>query len=183
MLRICGVARKFAHCSAGNPTVEFALIAPIFMGLFYGAYAAFDLARGVKETARTAAIISDLATRSVEMNDDARDALFNAAEALIGKYGVSSDFSITVTSIVNEPDDNSDKLKVAWSIVNNNKKGLETEDIEDLVLPTIPDGESVIHVIAAAKYDPKINFLSAPKVKMQQTAVRRPRFVSEVVYN
>lgn len=188
MKKLFGLPRRFAKDTSGTPAIEFAFIAPVFLLLFLGGFSAFDAMRGVRQTSLAASTLSDLATRVLSMDDTTRDAMFLSAESILGKYALNANVSITITSVVNELGDGDDDLSVAWSVSKVAGEELDINDFDSVRLPTITDGESIIHVVVSADYDPVIDIIPGSYgnpfsgLKMNKTSVRRPRFVTEVVY-
>lgn len=188
MRKLFCLPRRFAKDTSGTPAIEFAFIAPVFLLLFLGGFSAFDAMRGVRQTSLAASTLSDLSTRVLSMNDTTRDAMFLSAESIMGKYAVNANVSITITSVVNVLGDGVDDLSVAWSVSKVAGEELTISDFSSIQLPAITDGESIIYVAVSADYDPVIDFIPLSygnpfsNLTMNKTAVRRPRFVTEVVY-
>ena len=188
MTRFTSWLKRFVKDTGGTPVIEFALIAPVFLLIFLAGFTAFDATRGVRQISLASSTLSDLATRVLTMNDASRDAMFLSAEAILGKYALNADVSVTITSVVNVLGDDSDDLSVAWSVSKVPGEALTINDFSGVALPTIVDGESVIYVTVAADYDPIIEFFPGldpgafASVRVERTAVRRPRFVKEVLY-
>ena len=187
MKKLSIISKRFLKDSSGAPLVEFAIIVPVFLMLFLGGFAAFDATRAARQTSLAASTLSDLATRVLTMNDETRDAMFLTADSMLGKYAANASAVITMTSIVNVLGDDSDDLSVSWSVSNAPGGALDIDDFSAVELPTIVDGESVIYVTVAADYDPVFKVFGSgggafSNLSMQRSAVRRPRFVREVIY-
>ena len=176
-------AERFAADARGSSTVEFAFIAPVFLTFMMVCIVVFDAARAVRQVGLAAQTVSDLATRVDEMDDARRDAMFATAASILGKYAGSSPFNVVISSIVNDLGDGDDEIRVVWSEAKVAGQELEDEDLDDLALPTIPEGESVI--VVQFDLDYRLAFVVegfSPDLKFEEVAIRRPRFVSEVCY-
>ena len=188
MKRLSFWSKRFLKDTSGTPVIEFALVAPVFLLLFLAGFTAFDATRGVRQISLASSTLSDLATRVLTMNNASRDAMFLSAESILGKYALNANVSVTITSVVNVLGDDSDDLSVAWSVSKVPGEELNINDFSGVNLPTIVDGESVIYVTVAADYDPIIDVFPGmgpgafSSVRVERTAVRRPRFVKEVLY-
>lgn len=172
----------------GVAGMQFAFIAPLLVFLFLGVVAAFDATRAGRQAAMTAVTMSDLATRVIDMDDLQRDAFFNVSNALMSRWGdTSSTFSVSITSVINpvedDPSDPEVTEEVAWSEASVAGYEIETGDLAQFDLPPIVEGASLILVEVRGSYIPKFAAMGLPtQIDMKRTSVRRPRFVSEVVY-
>jgi len=169
---------KLASCDRGIAIVEFALFLPILMLLFMGAIASFDGIRASRQVIATTDTVADLISRRTNMDDSARDAMFEVTEALLGRFTTEDTMSVSISSIFND----GDELKVLWSEANANTSPIDDEDISGLLLPTIPDGESVVIVSVSTEYAPILVNKAFDRVEFDNTVFVRPRFVPIIPY-
>lgn len=108
-------ARKFAHANDGLAAIEFALIAPVMIVMFFGSVemsAAFDCKSRVGRAAYTSA---DLIAQSKSVSSSDVTNAFTAANCVLYPFS-SVNAHIVVSSLV---DDGNGGTKVAWSSAQN----------------------------------------------------------------
>lgn len=156
-----------------------ALAIPILATLLIGVMSVYDGTRAVQRTAEAAAIVSDLASRMVTV--DAGDAaeLFATSRAIAGSAADQDDFQTTVTSIATRLVDGEEETSVIWSVSDG---GGERSSMGGLDLPTIPLGDSVIVVEISVRYPLIFEFDGLTDIAIFRSAVRRPRFTNEVIF-
>ena len=173
----------------GVAAMQFALIVTPLTIVYLGTVASFDAYRSAQQAMYAAVTLSDLSTRVIEMTDERRDAMFNTGNALMSRWDESSNFSMSITSVVYdtdvdlEADPEALPLKVSWSEATSSTEIVDSADLPNYDLPDIADGESMILVEIKGKYQAKFSGLGLPAYyTVQRTSVRRPRFVNEVPY-
>lgn len=179
MLRTVKPSITSACCERGIAIVEFALFLPIIILIFMGAIASFDGIRASRQVLTTADTVGDLISRRSEMDDAARDAMFEIAKALLGSFTTDETVGVTMTSIFNDDGE----LKVHWSEAKGNATPLIDEDIPELTLPTIPEGESVVVVSVVTQYIALLINQAFDRIEFSDTVFIRPRFVPRIAYN
>ncbi|WP_306141538.1 hypothetical protein [Roseibium sp. MMSF_3412] len=168
-------------CS-GVAAVEFALVLPFLVLVLINVVSFFDGFRGDKIISKTTGVVVDLVTRDKgAIDDDKFTELVNIATALTGKYAVSAEFTVVVASIRNVFDvDEDDELELVWSRSNVDDAVLEQGDLDELDLPFVAEGDSVIYVLVQAQYKPMLVNELLGTFTLSDNQVRRPRFVSEI---
>ncbi|MEO1014192.1 MAG: TadE/TadG family type IV pilus assembly protein [Pseudomonadota bacterium] len=175
--------RRLAACEAGVSSIEFAFIAPVLIMFMLGSLTMFDAMRATRQMSTAAQVVSDLVTRLDTISDEQRDAVFLAAEALLGRYGESEETNFVITSVANLLHDNSDDLYVVWSEAKEEGTELTNDDLDAFSFPQIPNGEAVILIQTEMEYQPvAVGFGLPTELKFEDIAIRRPRFVAEVCY-
>lgn len=172
--------------------VEFAIFLPILLALFVGAVSMFDAYRMSYRAAEAAAIVSDLASRYTIINDDDVEDLYQTADAVMGSSTARSSIDVRILSVAHWPNSgprggacpgrempNNGCLTVAWVAAS---QSANPPDVDDLILPEIPRGESVIQARVAVKYDYIFSMFGDEFVSVNRTSTRRPRFTNEVTY-
>lgn len=175
-------SKSFCRDSGGLAAVEFALVFPFLVLILINVVSFYDGFRGDKLMSKVAGVLVDLVTRDRgAIDDDDFDELVAIGEALSGKYSVESDFTVVLASIRNVfDDDENDDPELVWSRSNVDEAVLEQSDLDDLDLPTIGEGESIIYVMVSAEYEPMLINELLGTFTLTDEQVRRPRFVSEV---
>ncbi|MEL7528077.1 MAG: hypothetical protein AAFN16_20050 [Pseudomonadota bacterium] len=173
---------NFPRDCAGVAAVEFALVVPFLVLVLINVVSFFDGFRGDKTISKTTGVVVDLVTRDKgAIDDDKFTELVAVATALTGKYAVNSEFTVVVASIRNVFDvDEDDELELAWSRSNVDEAVLEQDDLDELDLPVIAEGDSVIYAHVQAQYKPMLINELIGTFTLSDNQVRRPRFVSEV---
>ena len=174
---------EFKSDQRGLSSVEFGLIAPMFIFILYGVVAYFDAFRGNQTIARASTVAADLITRYQGQIDDADFAeLVGVVEALAGEYATNSEFVLTFSSIRNPfDDDDSEDLEIAWSLSNTSGQQHTATDIEKFNAPDIPENETVILVTIDATYTPTLATPFFNSITLNSHHFRRPRFLDEIV--
>jgi Flp pilus assembly protein TadG len=103
--------RRFARSESGLSALEFALVAPIMITTFFGAYEMCDVLLADRKATNVAAVTTDLVAQATQIADADITNIFNAATAIMVPYDVNI-LQITVSSITADAQGNT---KVAWS--------------------------------------------------------------------
>lgn len=174
--------KNFPGDRAGVAAVEFALVLPFLILILINVVSFFDGFRGDKIISKTTGVIVDLVTRDKgPIDDDKFTELAAVATALTGKYALNSEFTVVVASIRNVFDvDEDDELELVWSRSNVDEAVLEQDDLDELDLPVVAEGDSVIYVLVQAQYKPMLVNELLGTFTLSDNQVRRPRFVSEI---
>jgi len=184
MFPIKRLLRSYVQDLRGVAAVEFGFILPILAFLMFGSFSIFQTFQVNRAVDRSSAITADLASRMTAIDDGQVDTLLEVAKSLIGGAAEDESYEIVLSSISNTFDSDGEyELSVDWSFSNKTGNELTDEEIDDFDIPTIPEGESVILVNIALEYSELFYQDHFGSIDLEQTAVRRPRFVPLVVYN
>jgi len=159
----------------GVSAVEFALIAPLMVLIYFGCIELSLLMRADRRVTTTASSLGDLTARLVTVSDSDMQELYNAAVVLMSPYAASST-RMRITSVV---DDGDGETRVAWS------DGFNiTPYAEDAVI-TVPEGlvaspGSVIIAEVEFEYDSSIGFVLDASQTLEDTFYLRPRRVTTI---
>jgi Flp pilus assembly protein TadG len=174
MLRFATRLRRFGRATQGLAAIEFALIAPVMIAMFYGAVelsSALDCDARVSRVASTSA---DLVAQATSVSTTDMTNIFNAATAILYPYAATAS-AITVSSLV---DDGKGATKVVWS--DTNVKGGSGRTLGSTV--TIPpglvpkgSGTSVIMAEVVYTYSAPITLFLGGPVTFRDTFYSRPR--------
>lgn len=170
----------------GLAALELALIMPFLFALMFGAIGTFDLLRANNQVTVASTTLADLSTRVLFMNDTQRDNFFAAADSLMSKFDGDSTYVMSMTSVEADDPDTSPVgsiYKVLWSEATEDDATLDEAALELMDLPALDDSESIIVVVFSASYHtPFSNFGFPEEINSTRVAVRRPRFVSKILY-
>lgn len=173
---------KIWRDNRGAAAVEFALVVPFLTIILINVVSFFDGFRGNLAVSRATVVLVDLVTRNQGgVDDDDFTELVSIAQGLVGSYSKDSNFTVTISSIRNTFDTGGDTdPTLVWSRSNDDTKALSQSDLDDLDLPSIPEGDSVILTQIEANYTPFLVNEILGEFLLSAYLTRRPRFVSEV---
>lgn len=187
--------KRFYADAKGVAAMQFAFCAPLLFFVFLNVLAVYDISRANRQAAATVSSIADLATRWKTVDDDRLAALFSAAGALGGTYTDDEHFEFVIASVVNlDCGDDVDDPSVEWvsSSQDGEGYGLDTDDLDTLDIPYINDGEGIVIMLAEGAYEPAMSLKNIGKFSaneshtvpnIEELAIRRPRFVTEITYS
>lgn len=176
---------RFCTCRSGIAAIEAAILLPVFVFMFVNCVVLFDVLRVERAVSRASMTLVDLATRTTQIDEDQQEELFDVVNAIVGSGVAEANTEIVLTSVINETGDNADKLSVRWSVSSKGKNGaLDDEDLARLNLPSVPESNSILFATVSVKYRSSLDrgFSVIGKKTFSATAMRRPRFSSEVAY-
>jgi len=181
---LISASARFTKNVKGVAAVEFALVAPILIFLLIGSLAVIDGLRARQAYNQSATIIVDLMARQTTVNDGSIDLFFATARSLLGRYDKAANYRASITSIENEFDSDDDPtLSVLWSRTSDGQEELRDEDLQNFNLPTLSEGETVILVSIVGDYTPLFTTANLQLFTLENNAVRRPRFVTQVEFD
>jgi Flp pilus assembly protein TadG len=184
-----GISR-LASDKRGVAALEFALIAPLLLSMYF---VTMEVGQGIetnKKVGRTASMIADLVTQQQSTTTADLDAILKIGNALIEPYNRSKP-TIVITAI--EVTSNS-KVQVAWS--RKMTKGAFLADAKPGTATTVPvklkiAGTFLIRVEAKLDYYPVITWTAGAKgtlgltaafdeINMSETYYLRPRMTQSI---
>jgi Flp pilus assembly protein TadG len=159
--------------------VEFALIAPVMLVLFFGGVELGSALVAARKAQTVASSVADLVAQGKTINDSQVNDIFTAANALMTPYDPTK-ITIVVSSIYF--DINSNQTKVRWS------KALNASPLAPNTVVALPAGiltnNSTSVIMSSTTYFYKTDFgqFLTQGVTMYDTFYSRPRLSTEVVY-
>jgi Flp pilus assembly protein TadG len=144
--------RPFHQDDKGLAAVEFALIAPVMIMMFFGAT---ELSSGVdcsSRVSRSASTVADLVAQSTTVSSTDTGNAFSAANAILYPYP-SANAKIVVTSLVA---DSTGKVTVDWSDAQNTTK--RTAVPASIPAGILPAGSSVIYTEVSYAFSPGVSY-------------------------
>lgn len=170
----------FRQDREGSISVEFALYAPLLLGVFAAFYTFFDAFRQESMNLKAAYTISDLISRETNyINNTYLDSMYSMAGLLIRG---DTTFGMRVTVVRWDEADQS--YYVDWSKVRGGGYVEWTDANINVVkddLPAMPDQERVILVETNNTVDPVFR-IGLPTMEINNFVFTRPRFAPQVVF-
>lgn len=170
---------RFRKDKQGLAAVEFALILPVLITLFFGVVETSMALSCRANVANAASTVSDLVAQDTEVSNNDITNVFNAATAILYPYSATP-VKITVTSIKYDTTTKSlTSGKVAWSDTKNGT----ARNVGDTI--TVPDGlmtadSSVIMTEVTYAYSSPTTKVITGTVNMTNTYYTKPRRVSAI---
>lgn len=109
--RIFKGLRSFVQKRDGVSSVEFALLIPFMLTLYFGAVEISNALIADRKLNKTGNAVGDLVAQSITIDDQMMQDIFGASAAIMAPFDPST-LSVVVTSVVA---DQNNQLKVAWS--------------------------------------------------------------------
>ena len=174
--RLVGWAGKFAADRRGVSALEFALILPVMLVLYFGSVELGDALSINRKVTHITSSLSDLVTQSKTITNTDMDNILDAAESIIIPYDVGT-LKMTVSGI---SIDAQGIATVAWSDTRNG-----TALTAGSTYSGLPDGvnqASTFLVTAQVSYDytPTIGYILTGTYTLQDQFYLRPRASSTV---
>lgn len=172
--------RKFRDANDGIAAVEFALIAPLLIAMFFASVELTTALDCNARVARVASTASDLVSRVKTVSTADVSNVFAASNAILYPHSATN-VKIVISSLI---DNGSGGAKVAWSEAQNT-----TARAKDATL-TVPDGViksgsggSVIFAEVTYDYSSPVAFFLGKTVTLSSTFYSRPRRSTIVVHS
>jgi Flp pilus assembly protein TadG len=173
-------ATAFAYHSGGLAAVEFALIVPVMITLYFGTVEttnALTAARRVTNVAETAA---DLTAQATSLSSSDINDIFAASTAILTPFNTSA-IKITITSVV-ASSSNASTTTVAWSKAYGGATARSANSSVTLPTGLTTAGSSVIMVEVVYTYtSPVGTFITGP-ITMSEKAYLKPRRTTAVAF-
>ena len=187
-----GRLRRLIVDRRGVAALEFALIAPLLLSMYF---LTMEVGQGIeanKKVGRAASMVADLVTQQQTTTKTELYAILNIGSALLQPYNRSKP-TIIITAI-EVTDETTPKVKVAWSrkMVN----GAYSVDQAAGTITTIPDtlkikGSFLVRVESSLQYYPVITWAAGDKgtlgltaafdkLEMKETYYLRPRMTQSI---
>ncbi len=170
--------RRFWRNRSGVAAVEFALLLPLMLTLYFGGVELGDALTINRKVTHVASTLSDLVTQSKSITPTDMSNIFDAAAAVMAPYPVSPlTMRLTGATI-----DDKNVVKVAWS------QGSNTTALTTGAVLTVPAGvnqASTFLVIAEVHYPyaPTIGYVITGTFDLKSTFYLRPRISDAVCWN
>lgn len=168
--------RAFLRDERGSLTIEFVLWVPLLGFWFALSCATFDAYKSRNEAAKAANTIADIITREQQVTDDFLDDIYALEQRLLPR--VPAGHELRVTSILFQDD----AYSVHWSSVRGpgTQQPMTSEQLENLTVPTMADGDSIILVEINVPWEPILSVVVLERRSWSFDIVARPRFVDAI---
>jgi Flp pilus assembly protein TadG len=191
--RGAGRIKAFIANQSGVAAIEFALLVPIMLGLYFMLNETSNGLRAARKTTMVARIMADLATRPSNISDADKNDIFASAGPILSPFPANKG-SYRLTSI---RFDATGKGFVDWSEVNGSGIGsaharctpTETRPTQPSMVPlSVPAGlkvpnTSVVLAEALVKYTPIVGYNITGEINLKDQLYMRPRTTDFVTRN
>jgi Flp pilus assembly protein TadG len=179
--------RAFAQDRRGAAAIEFALIVPILVGMYFMLNETASGMRAARKTTMVARVMADLATRRTDIGNADRDNIFASAGPIVSPFG-SAPQAYRLTSIRFDTNGNG---YVHWSEVKGTGLGgpyAACTPAQGAGSITVPAGlkvpnSSVVLAEALLKYKPVIGWNITGEIDLKDQLYMRPRTTDFVSRN
>jgi Flp pilus assembly protein TadG len=177
--RATSIIARFRRTREGTAAVEFALILPVMIVLFFGVVEVSMALSCRSDVINVASTTADLTAQASTMSSADVTNVFNAASAILYPYNASA-AKITVTSIAYDPDTASMTAgKVAWSCASSGS-GYSKGTTISLPDGLMTDNGSVIMAEVTYDYTSPTTLTMGTSMTMQNTFYAKPRRVAQI---
>lgn len=173
-------ASQLRDDTRGLSAVEFAVIVPMMLVLFFGLV---EISNGVaadRKVTLTARALSDLISQAVTVTDSDISESFSASKGVMSPFDTS-----TIKSVVSEVKiDANGVAKIAWSKANANATKRATDSAVTLPANLNVPNTYLIWSEVSYTYKPSVNWIvSASGIPLSEQFFTRPRQSNCVLYN
>lgn len=166
---------RFAHARDGIAALEFAVISPIMISLYFGVTELSDaLTAGAKTTA-VAASAADLVAQDTKICNAEMNDVFSALDAIMFPYP-GGNMHIVISSLI---DAGNGTVKVAWSDAHNGSPRA-VNSIVPIPSGLVDTGGSVIFAEVSYNYSSPTGKLIYGSIPLNDKFYMRPRRTSQV---
>jgi Flp pilus assembly protein TadG len=166
---------SFVRNRSGLAAVEFALIAPVMILMFYGAVELSSAVDCNARVTRAVSTVADLVSQETTLSTADAGNVFLAANAVLIPYA-SSNAKIVVTSLVS---DATGKVTVDWSESQNT--GKRTSPPATIPAGILPASSSVIYAEITYSFSPAISYFVG-NINLTNSFYAKPRRSSKVTH-
>jgi len=175
LTRLAAMLRRLRRREDGVSAVEFALILPVMLVLFFGCVEVGDALTIDRKVAHVASTISDLVTQSKSVTSTDVDNIFGAAASIMSPYS-SAPLKMKVTGVTV---DANGKATVTWGKASNDV-ALTAGTI--MTMPAAMMTPSTFTVVAEVHYPytPTVGYVMTGSFDLTSTFYLRPRSSTKV---
>ncbi|MEM8988393.1 MAG: TadE/TadG family type IV pilus assembly protein [Pseudomonadota bacterium] len=169
--------KRFKRSETAVAAVEFALIAPVLLSMFFGTIEASEIFTANRKVVNAVNAVSDLTAQAKEVTPDDLDDIFRAAEEMLRPYDATG-LKLVVTSVKSDISDGS--LTVHWSRANANASAHAQGSGFSLPNGVIMRGTWIIVSEVEYPYASPISQYMLGGVNIKKETFRSPRQESKV---
>ncbi|WP_062207198.1 TadE/TadG family type IV pilus assembly protein [Aureimonas sp. AU12] len=166
-----GVVSRSLRTRSGSAAVEFAIIAPVLIVLYFGGV---DLTLALtcnQKIKHATGVVADLVAQSVKLNPEEVVEYFTAADAVLQPYK-SKPLAISVSVLTI---DANGLAKVAWSSARGMTKRKAGSTFSLPPGLTTPEQKSLVIAESTYAYAPLTRFVTTGTFNLSETVYARPR--------
>lgn len=168
--------RKAGSNEDGVSSIEFALIAPFLLLLYFGGVEMSLLMLADRQITSTSATMGDLTSRLLTFTNQDEINVFRASEALLSTVD-PRDAQLRVSSLAN----NGGTITVVWSEANANTTELPIgSTVADIPPGIVPDGGTIIMTETEFEYTSELGFFLKGTRTLQDRFFLRPRRTNSI---
>lgn len=167
--------RPFHKDKSGLAAVEFALIAPVMILMFYGSVELSSAVDCSSRVSRVSSTVADLVAQETAISTTDATNIFSAANAILFPYA-SANAKIVVTSLLS---DATGKVTVGWSEAQNTSK--RTTPPANIPAGILPASSSVIYAEVTYSFTPAVSYFVGP-VNLVRNFYAKPRRSTKVAH-
>jgi Flp pilus assembly protein TadG len=170
-----GAIHRFAAVSDGIAAVEFALVAPVMIIMYFGVTEIADAYDANTKSTAVASTAADLIAQEKAVCDAEMTDAFKALDAIMYPFPLNS-MKVRISSLV---DNGNGTVKVAWSDGHNMAPRTVNSPV---IIPAglVPDGQSVIMSEVEYTYNSPAPYFFSVSVPMTDTYYLHPRKTTQI---
>ncbi len=168
-------ARQYTRDERGVSAVEFALIAPLMLLIYFGSIELSFLMLAERKTTAAAATLGDLTARSAIVTDQDLLEIVEATRLVFEPFD-NLEARMRISSL--EEDDG--QLAVVWSDATANWTERSVDEIVEAPDGVIPDGGSLIYAEIEFDYESALGYFFTTEKMLGEEFFMRPRNVDFV---
>jgi Flp pilus assembly protein TadG len=176
MTRTMKLLRSFRGDHDGASAIEFAILAPMMIALYFGCVEITDGIAADRKVTLTAGALANLTSQSQTITADGMTNILNASAAIIKPYSVGN-LAATITCLKLDADGNA---KVAWSATLN---GTARADGSSVTLPAdalkVPNS-SLVWSEVSYNYTPVVGYTITGTLTLTDQMFMSPRITPPV---
>lgn len=166
---------RFIRDRRGNAAVEFALVVPLMLALFFGTVEFSSAVSAQRKVVLAARTMSDLVSQSSVVDDNDLTNFYKAAQSIMYPFPTSPDFKVRITSLYVDPTTKVGKPK--WSMAWGTGLAKLTSS-DNVTLPTaLQIGDTyLVYAEIKYKYVPAVGYMMDKMGKqLDDQTFTRPR--------
>ncbi|RZJ17675.1 MAG: pilus assembly protein [Brevundimonas sp.] len=169
--------RAWAADRDGVAAVEFALIAPVMIVLYFGMCEFCQAYMAHKRMGHVASTVADIVARTTDIKADQLDDIFAAGPIIMKPYS-SAALSTRVSSVTR---DDKGVARIDWTRAKGSNTTVRKKG-DTVVVPAdvIANGESLIMSETAYDFNSPVDFVMPDATRFKQVYYLRPRTVSKI---
>jgi len=176
--RIPRFMRRFARDKRGVSAVEFALIAPLMIGLYLGCAEISDGVGADRKVSLTAATLANLASQVSTISTSDMTNILNASSAIVAPYSPSKLKSVLSCLKI----DSTGRATVAWSATLNGTARTSGQAVSIPSALAVPSSQLLFAEVSYA-YTPTVGYTITGTLTLSDTMYMAPRITAPVYNN